>query len=115
MDKKRGDAAEFLKEFFPETPTPGAVIRACRKGSNITLKEVSDLTGIDVTNLSAIENDRKQIGAKAAVKIAFALGLHPSSILFPDGFETSDSELLELKQKADKFMDKKNSENQKAS
>ncbi len=107
MTKNRGDAMEFLNQFFPDKLTTGRVIQAKRKNFGITLDEVSQITGIDIGNLSAIENDKKQIGVKTATKIGFAVGLHPSTILFPDGYETGDPELEVMKEKGEELLEKK--------
>ncbi len=77
----------FFDLKFPKT-TPGKVIRAVRKNFNITQQELAEVTGIAETNLSAIENDKIEIGVKRAVLIAAALGIGPSGLLFPNGYET---------------------------
>ena len=38
--------------------------------------------------VSAIENDRREIGAEIALRLAAALGLSPEVVLYPGGFET---------------------------
>ena len=65
------------------------MIKAFRKNFNITQEELATVTGIAETNLSAIENDKIEIGVKRAVLIAAALGINPSGLLFPSGYETS--------------------------
>ena len=69
--------------------TPGGVIKAFRRNFQITQQELAVVTGIAETNLSAIENDKIEIGIKRAVLIAAALGIDPASILFPHGYEAS--------------------------
>ncbi|MEK6772933.1 MAG: helix-turn-helix transcriptional regulator [Bdellovibrionota bacterium] len=61
----------FFDLKFPKT-TPGKVIRAFRKNFNITQQELAEVTGIAETNLSAIENDKVEIGVKRAVQVASA-------------------------------------------
>jgi transcriptional regulator with XRE-family HTH domain len=105
---KDKNMSTFLKDFFPEELTTGKVIQAKRKNFGITLEEVSEVTGIDMGNLSAIENDKKAIGVKSAIKIGYAIGLHPSTILFPNGEETKvTGELAKVKKKAQVLLDKK--------
>lgn len=96
--KNNKSASDFINEFFPKELTTGRAIRAKRKNYGITLEEVSKITGISVTNLSAIENDKKTIGLKTAIKIGAAIGLHPSTILFPNNEVISD-EYEEMRQK----------------
>lgn len=106
-EKTRGNAMEFLNQFFTEKMTSGRVIQAKRRNFGITLEEVSKITGIDIGNLSAIENDKKQIGVKTAIKIGLAIGLHPSSILFPEGYDVGDSEFQSIKEKGEELLSKK--------
>ena len=79
------------RNFFDlklEKATSGEIIKAFRKNFQITQKELAEVTGIAETNLSAIENNKIEIGVKRAVLIGAALGLDPSFILFPEGGET---------------------------
>jgi transcriptional regulator with XRE-family HTH domain len=88
--KKKNSMA--IRNFFDlKLPnlTPGKVIKAFRKNFNITQQELAKVTGIAETNLSAIENNKIEIGVKRAVLIATALGINPSMILFPEGYEAS--------------------------
>lgn len=98
----------FLDKFFSEKLTSGKIIQAKRKNFGITLEEISEVTGIDVGNLSAIENDKKSIGVKTAIKIGLAIGLHPATILFPNGEELKLSkEMNTIKVKANNLLKKK--------
>jgi transcriptional regulator with XRE-family HTH domain len=106
--KKEKNMMHFLQSFFPEEMTSGEVIKAKRKNFGFTLEEISEVTGIDIGNLSAIENDKKPIGLKTAIKIGLSIGLHPSSILFPNGSNLKVSgELILIKKKAQDLFDKK--------
>ncbi|MBX9767612.1 MAG: helix-turn-helix domain-containing protein [Bdellovibrionales bacterium] len=88
--------------------TPGKVIKAFRKNFNITQQELAAVTGIAEANLSAIENDKVEIGVKRAVLIAAALGINPSGLLFPNGYETSYEKDVKAVQVASaKMMSKK--------
>ena len=107
MSIKNNKAKDFFNDFFTEKVTPGRVIKANRKNLKITLEEISLLTGIDTGNLSSIENDKKQVGVKTAIKIGLALGLHPSSILFPNGYQIEDPEIMSIKKKSEVFLSKK--------
>jgi transcriptional regulator with XRE-family HTH domain len=79
-----------MKDFFSlELPkgTPGKIIRAHRNRLGLTLKELEEATGIQESNLSAIENDRTEIGPERAYLIGAALGVDPEFILMPLGYE----------------------------
>jgi transcriptional regulator with XRE-family HTH domain len=80
--------------------TSGDVIRTFRKNFDITQKELSEVTGIAHSNLSAIENDRIEIGFRRAFLIAAAFGIDPALILFPNGYESSFAKELKAVEKA---------------
>ena len=67
--------------------TPGKIIRAFRRNFNLTLEDVEKLTGIPVSNLSAIEHDKIDLGLRRSIRIAAVFGIHPSLILFPNGYD----------------------------
>ena len=88
--------------------TPGGVIKAFRKNFQMTQQELAQVTGIAETNLSAIENDKIEIGVKRAVLIAAAFGIEPASILFPNGFDASYSkDVKAVRIASEKLMAKK--------
>ena len=70
--------------------TPGQVVKELRLKRGWTQGILSDLTGIAVSNLSNIENDRSRLGEDRAILIAAALEVKPEFILFPNGFERPD-------------------------
>ena len=83
------NASDFIDDLIGEDAFSGQIIRARRESQGLTQKDVSDMTGIKTTFLSAVENDKRNIGVQTATKIAAAIGLHPSSILFPNGLSTT--------------------------
>jgi transcriptional regulator with XRE-family HTH domain len=88
--------------------TTGRIIRAFRKNFNLTLAEVSRLTDIPQSHLSAIENDKIEIGVKRASHIAAVFGIDPSLLLFPGGYERHlDREARNIRKKAAVLMVKK--------
>ncbi len=89
----------ILNEIDPSPLTSGRVIRSIRKNFNMTLKEIEQLTGIKEPNLSAIENDKMELTKHYAEILGAALGVHPSSLLFPDGYEI-ESKLKAIERKA---------------
>jgi len=97
------DALEFLDELISIDITPGLVIRARRESLGLTQKEVAEMTGLKTTFLSAVENNKRNIGVQTAQKLAAAIGLHPSSILFPTD-TNSNKELEKIAKKREKIL-----------
>ena len=64
--------------------TPGEVICTIRMLQGLSQNELSELTGISQPNLSALENDARQLGRERAILLAKALRVHPAVLLFPD-------------------------------
>lgn len=95
-----------LSEFDNQSLTSGIAIRVLRKSLNFTLKDVQSLTGIRETHLSAIENDSYELTKKNAEKIAASLGVHPSIILFPEGYSKSP-EVKKIEAKAKLLLKRK--------
>ena len=95
-----------MDELIEGEITPGKVIRARRESLGLTQKDISDMTGIKTTFLSAAENDKRNIGAQTAAKIAAAIALHPSSILFPKGLK-KDKELEKIIKMRNKILKSK--------
>lgn len=59
----------------------GKVLRELKEWTQVDLAEA---TGISQANISAIENDRVEIGKQRSITIAQALNVHPASIMFAD-------------------------------
>ena len=53
--------------------TPGMALKVYRDNTGSTLAELSKKTGIAVSHLSAMENDKRGIGKKTATKLGDAL------------------------------------------
>ncbi len=77
------NAGELLDKiaFSGESPKAGDYIRAQRKILNFTLEDLEKITNIDKANLSAYENNKKEIGVKVAVKLGVALNLDPKILI----------------------------------
>jgi transcriptional regulator with XRE-family HTH domain len=91
-----------MQKFFDlklSKTTTGEIIKAFRGNFQMTQCELAKITGIAETNLSAIENNRLEIGVKRSVLIATALGLDPSQLLFPNGVEAAYSKEVHRVQK----------------
>jgi transcriptional regulator with XRE-family HTH domain len=88
--------------------TPGRVVRAFRRNFELTLGEMERLTGIPESNLSAIENDKLDMGIRRATRIAAVFGINPSLILFPKGHERKEEkELRKIRKDAAALIEKK--------
>jgi transcriptional regulator with XRE-family HTH domain len=110
MEKKLRDLIDFL----PTNSTTGSTIRAFRNNFNVTLKELSRLTGIPESNLSAIENNKLEIGVKRATLIGAALGISPGSLLFPNGKSQYEKQAARIRKAASKLLTFKLKQYQKA-
>lgn len=60
------------EEVFP-TSTPGSRLRGARGLRDLTQAQLAQLIGINVPNLSAMENNKRPIGKAMAKKLAAAL------------------------------------------
>ena len=69
--------------------SPGEMIRTLRELKEWTQVDLANETGISQANISAIENDRVEIGKQRAITIAEALNVHPASIMFADYSEVA--------------------------
>ena len=61
----------------------GQSVRIIRELQALSQNQLSELTGIPQSTLSAIENDRVKLGVERAKVIARALKCHPAVLLFP--------------------------------
>lgn len=61
----------------------GESVRIMREFQELSQNELAKLTGIPQSTVSAIENDRIQLGVERAKVLARALHAHPSVLLFP--------------------------------
>ena len=98
---------DLLNELDSDALTAGKVLRALRKGVELTLKDVEEITGVKEQNLSALENDRMEMTVHYAEMLAAALGVHPTEILFPNGKWEKTAQISAIERKARKIIDKK--------
>ena len=61
--------------------TPGIKLKIRRENKGFTQHDLSDKTGIAVSNISLMENNRRPIGAKTAKLLAVALNCNPSEFI----------------------------------
>lgn len=63
--------------------TVGESVRILRELQELTQAELSARTGISQSTISAIENDRVNLGVERAKVLARALKCHPAVLVFP--------------------------------
>ena len=66
----------------------GESVRIIRELQGLSQNKLADLTGIPQSTISAIENDRVQLGVERAKVLARALQCHPAVLVFP-GWDTN--------------------------
>lgn len=64
--------------------TPGEALRMIRELQGLSQNQLSKLTGISQSNISALENGTRQFGRERAIVFAQVLDVHPAVLLFPD-------------------------------
>jgi len=63
--------------------TVGESVRILRELQELSQVELSRLTGIPQATISAIENDRVNLGVERSKVLARALKCHPAVLVFP--------------------------------
>ena len=61
----------------------GESVRIVRELQELSQNDLAALTGIPQSTISAIENDRVQLGVERAKVLAKALTCHPGVLVFP--------------------------------
>jgi transcriptional regulator with XRE-family HTH domain len=62
----------------------GESVRIVRELQALSQSQLSALTGISQATISAIENDRVNLGVERAKVLATALQCHPAVLVFPN-------------------------------
>lgn len=75
---------DFAKAKLHSSITPGEALKMLRELQGLNQIELSTLTGVSQSNLSALENNIKKMGRERALILAKALHVHPAVLLFPD-------------------------------
>ena len=78
MNKK-----EFRRARKRVEVSVGESVRIVRELQDLSQNELSTLTGIPQSTISAIENDRVKLGVERAKVFARALKCHPAVLVFP--------------------------------
>ena len=74
---------EFRRAQKTVEVSVGESVRIVRELQGLSQNGLSELTGIPQSTISAIENDRVNLGVERATVIARALQCHPSVLVFP--------------------------------
>ena len=76
-----------MKEYKPAKNriivSVGESVRIIRELQELSQNQLSQITGIPQATISAIENDRVQLGVERAKVLARALKVHPGVLVFP--------------------------------
>ncbi|MDZ7661149.1 helix-turn-helix transcriptional regulator [Thiohalophilus sp.] len=76
-----------MKDYSKAKPridvSVGESVRILRELQELSQNELAELTGIPQSTISAIENDRVQLGVERAKVLARALNCHPAVLVFP--------------------------------
>jgi transcriptional regulator with XRE-family HTH domain len=71
-----------------EVNTTAEVITNLRKAMGWTQLELSKRTGVEQSNINAIEHGRQNVGKHRAIVFAKIFDVHPAVIMFPDYIES---------------------------
>ena len=63
--------------------SPGESVRILRELQELSQNDLADLAGISQSTISAIENERINLGVERAKVLARALKCHPAVLVFP--------------------------------
>jgi len=74
---------EYTKAKRNVEVSVGESVRILRELQGLSQNELAELTGIPQSTISAIENDRIQLGVERAKVLARALACHPAVLVFP--------------------------------
>ena len=84
----RNDMKDYRRAKKTIDVSVGESVRIIRELQGLSQNELADLTGIPQSTISAIENDRVQLGVERAKVLARALQCHPAVLVFP-GWDTN--------------------------
>jgi transcriptional regulator with XRE-family HTH domain len=75
--------SEFKKAKQRIDMSPGESVRVIRELQELTQSELSAITGMPQSTISAIERGRVNLGVERAKVLARALKCHPAVLVFP--------------------------------
>lgn len=83
--------SDFRKARQNIEVTVGESVRIIRELQELSQNQLSALTGIPQSTISAIERDRVNLGVERAKVLARALKVHPAVLVFPNWDVTGES------------------------
>ena len=75
--------SEYRRATRQVDVSPGESVRILRELQELSQNELSAMTGIPQSTISAIERDRIRLGVERAKMLARALRCHPAVLVFP--------------------------------
>lgn len=90
MTTERNSSRDFRRARRRVDVSVGESVRIVRELQELSQNELADMTGIPQSTISAIENDRVNLGVERAKVLARALRCHPAVLVFP-GWDEYDS------------------------
>lgn len=90
-------------DLFQSAKTTGELIKAFRANFGIKQDDMAHACKISQANLSAIEQDRREVGPRVALRIAAFMGLSPDAVLYPQGFE-GEPEYQEVRERSVEYL-----------
>lgn len=81
---------DFSRARMTTTVSVGESVRIIRELQDLSQNQLSSLTGIPQSTISAIESGRVNLGVERAKVIARALSCHPAVLVFP-GWDVNKS------------------------
>ena len=85
MDKPpKFDESDFVEFDLGVERTPGDSVRILRELCEWSQKDLEARSGIPQTTISAIENNKQNLGVERTKVFAKVFQVHPSVILFPN-------------------------------
>ena len=75
--------SDYIKAERRVEVSVGESVRIIRELQEMSQNELAAVTGIPRSTISAIENDRVQLGVERAKVLARALRCHPAVLVFP--------------------------------
>ncbi len=89
-------------DVFRSATTAGSLVKSWRTNFEIPQDDMAFACGISQANLSAIENGRRDVGPRIALRLAAYMGLSPEIILYPNGVD-AEPEFKEVKKRKEKL------------
>jgi len=77
------DMSQFTKAKKRVSLTVGESVRIVRELQDYSQTDLAERTGIPQSTISAIENNRVNLGVERAKVVARALQVHPAVLVFP--------------------------------